>query len=147
MREFGESFTCICGGPDAQEIGYPDKLGHRLYAELSHRMGAVHLHRDLADSEIGGDLLVQAAGGDPRHHIPLALAEEFEPLPQNRVRVFLCAPSAILFEGHGDGVEKILVPDRLSKEIYGTGLDGADRHGNIAIAGEKNDRHVNFGFR
>ena len=61
--------------------------------------------------------------------------------------VFLCAPSAILFEGYGDGVEKILVPERLGKEVYGAGLDGADRHGNIAIAGEKNDRHVNFGFR
>ena len=37
----------------------PDQLGHRLHAQLSHGIGAMHLHGHFADPKIGGDLLVQ----------------------------------------------------------------------------------------
>ena len=32
--------------------------------QFSHGIGAMHLHGDFADPEIGGDLFVQTAGGD-----------------------------------------------------------------------------------
>ena len=123
----------------------PDQLGHRLHAQLSHGIGAMHLNGHFADPKIGGDLLVQSAGGDADHHITLALAERFEALPQRRVRLLLGAPRTVLFQGGGNRVEEVLVTKGLGEEVDGAGFHGAHRHGNISVTGEENDRYANLG--
>ena len=46
----------------------------------------------------------------------------------------------ILLDGHCYRVEQGLVAERLCEEIDGSGLHGLDRHGDVAMAGEEDDR-------
>src|SRR5207247_3367214 len=38
-----------------------------------------------------------------------------------------------------DGVEEVLLAERLRQELHGAGLHGLDRHGDVAMPGEKDD--------
>jgi len=51
------------------------QLGERIDLHLPHDPAPVRLDRDLADTELRCDLLVQEAGDDQRHGLPLARRE------------------------------------------------------------------------
>src|SRR5262249_25906808 len=85
-----------------QRGGHSHQICQRLRAELLHHVVAVHLHGHLADSDLGGRLLVHQARADQFHDLLLAAAEGFEagaqvlclPLPLTSLAIALeCGPN------------------------------------------------------
>jgi hypothetical protein len=62
-------------GSDAELRGHVHEVRNRLCPHLSDHATSVCLHRNLADVELGTDLLVQEAGDDQRHDFPFTLGE------------------------------------------------------------------------
>src|ERR1700674_3456049 len=62
---------------ESQSIGHPHQVGERAGFHFAHEVAAMDLHGNFADAEIGGDLLVAAAGNDPRP--PLLFAPGYAP--------------------------------------------------------------------
>src|ERR1700759_5327986 len=52
------------GSANVEKIGDAHQVGARKCAELLHRVVAMHLHGDLADPDLGGDLLVHPSERD-----------------------------------------------------------------------------------
>src|SRR5262249_30291877 len=52
------------------------------------------------------------------------------------------AHRAVALDPASNGVEQILLAERLRQELDGAGLHGADRHWNVAVAGEEDDRQL-----
>jgi hypothetical protein len=57
---------------DAELLRQPHEVGQRAGPHLAHHLAAMDLDRDLADPELGGDLLVEEPPHDPLHHFPFA---------------------------------------------------------------------------
>src|SRR6476620_293977 len=100
----------------------------------------MNLHSDLAQIEIGGDLLVQTPGHHESHHFSLARAQCSESLLQLCKGGRVAASDAISFNPYLDRVEQILIPERLSKKLDSACLDCANGHGNITVAADEDDR-------
>jgi hypothetical protein len=60
---------------------------------------------------------------------------------------FLLAPGAMPLEAQLDRVEQVLVAQRLGHELDGTALHRLDRHRDIAVAGDEDDRQAKPGLR
>jgi hypothetical protein len=70
--------TLVSGVRDQRDVecrGDSHQLGQRLDSHLPHNPASVGLHRDLADTEPGRDLLVQQAGDDQCHDLSFARRE------------------------------------------------------------------------
>src|SRR5580700_10623129 len=78
-----------------QSFCHPDQLGQRLCAHFIHNAAAMNLDRDLADAQIGGDLLVKQAGDNQTHYFSLARCQRFETLAQFRSFLGVLARSAV----------------------------------------------------
>src|SRR5262249_42235256 len=52
----------------------------------------------------------------------------------------------ITLERLADRVEHFLLAERFGQEIDGAGLDGLDRHGNVAVPGHEDDRDADLGL-
>src|SRR5271170_1590090 len=59
----------------AQYRGHIYQLDERAGLHLSHHLAAVCFHRDLADTELATDLLIQLAGDHQIHDLSLASGE------------------------------------------------------------------------
>ena len=112
---------------------------------LPHPIGAVDLHHDFADAEFGGDLLVKPSRGHVRQHFFFANAEQVVVLAHRRDRFLLAAPGAIALKRGKDGVKQLLIVEWLGQEIDGARLHGADRHGDVPMAGHEDNRNLHVG--
>ena len=61
-------------------VRHSGELGERGGLHLAHHVASVHLHRDFADADVAGDLLVETAPHDLHHDLALAGAERREAL-------------------------------------------------------------------
>ena len=59
-------------GRDAELVRHPHQSDQGLRLHLPRDLAAMHLHRHLAQIELGGDLFVRTTGHDEREHFPLA---------------------------------------------------------------------------
>src|SRR6266481_4995751 len=57
---------------EVQLVGHPGQLRQGSRLHLSHDLAAMHFYSDLADADVEGDLLVEAASHHQRHHLTLA---------------------------------------------------------------------------
>ena len=80
----------------------------------------MHLHRRLGDSDIVGDLFVEATRHDMEHDLTLAGAERVEALPERSRCPFTLPAGTIASEAGLDSVKKILITERLCEELYRT---------------------------
>ena len=60
---------------EPESSGHVHQVGERARLHFSHRVASVCLHSYLADAELATDLLIQPAGDDQRHDLPLAGSE------------------------------------------------------------------------
>src|SRR6516165_1447713 len=65
-----------------EEVRHPAELGKRTSLHLPHQVGAMHLHRRFGDTDIVGNLLVQATGHHMEHDLSLAGTERVETLSE-----------------------------------------------------------------
>ena len=79
-------FGLGCYGPrsaDPQEIGHSDQVSQGSCLHFPHDVAAVHLHRDLADIQLGGDLLIQESSGNEADDLLLAGRQRRKLAPQD----------------------------------------------------------------
>ena len=107
----------------------------------------MHFDRVLADAQGVGNLLVQLAGDDMRHHLAFAWGEAGITLAeQSRFPdEFALFDGALQRDPHGP--EEIDVLDGFGEKIQGAGLDRPHAHGDIAVPGEKHDRQQDTALR
>src|SRR6267143_6317011 len=71
LLNFGCSRLCFYIR-DAGFVGHSDQIRQARRLHLAKDLTAMDLRCHLADPELGSDLLVQPAGDDQLHHLPLA---------------------------------------------------------------------------
>src|SRR5216683_1056318 len=100
-------------------------------------------YSDLADADVVGDLLVEAASHHQGHHLALARGESLEARPQRSDRLFVLQPRAIPREAQLDRVQQVLIAERLGQELDRSSLYRLDGHRDVAVSGDEDDRNVN----
>src|SRR6202047_2719395 len=102
------------------------------------------LYGDLADTDVVGDLLVEAASHHQGQHFTLARSESLEPRPQRCDRLFVLQPRAISREAQLDRVQQVLIAERLGQKLDRSSLYRLNGHRDIAVSGDEDDRNVNI---
>src|ERR1700730_2617674 len=131
----------FCPG-EVQAVGHPGQIRQRSRLHLSHHLAAMDFYRDFADADLVGDLLVETAGCDQGHYLTLAGREGLEARPQPGESFFVLQPSAVARDAELDRIEQILIAEWLGQELDRSVLHRLDRHRDVAIAGDEDDREL-----
>src|SRR5262249_53253763 len=97
----------------AEHVRHADQIGDCAGPHLPHRSTAVDLYGDLTDPQIARDLLVYLSGRHQPHHLALPSGQSIEALPEPGHVAVGDSPLPVPFDGRQDGVEHILIPERL----------------------------------
>src|SRR5258708_6092001 len=103
-------------------------------------MRALLFDGGLAGAQLAGDLLVEKTCDDARQHVSLTGREGRVATTQLGALAALRADRAIALDRVSNGVEQVLLAERLRQKLHRTGFHGPDRHGDVAVAGEEDDR-------
>src|SRR5262245_32075379 len=125
-----------------QQFRHAREIEHRGGFHLAHDLASVGFHRDLTDTDVAGNLLVEPPLQYLGHHFALTGSQCLETLPQRGQSPFSLVSRAIAFEAEVARVPQALVPARLGQELDRSSLHALNRHGNVAIRGNENDRHI-----
>src|ERR1700675_4928868 len=104
------------------------------------------LDRGFASSDFGGYLLVEKPGNYQRQHLSLTRCQPLKTLPQCRHFRLSLASGPVALQRELDRVQKILISEWLGQELDGSRLHGPDRHGNVAVPGNKDDGNGDVGL-
>src|SRR5207244_13514412 len=133
-------FRSTPGRGNSEARGAPDQIGQRPGLHLLHHMPTLFLDGGFAGSQLPGDLLVEQTGDGGGHHVPLATGQRLIPATKLGKLQPLRACHAITIDRVADGVEQVLLAKRLREKLDCAGLHGPDRHGDITVPGEEDDR-------
>src|ERR1700752_1802758 len=100
----------------------------------------------LANIKLHGNLFVESPDDDQLHHGTLAWRKRLNPLSQFANFHLLLPGRAIALNPLLNSIEQVLIAKRLRQKLDGPRFHGLDRHWNITMAGDKDDRHVNASF-
>src|SRR5215813_8792807 len=114
---------------------------------LAHDLSAVDLYGALRHAEFGSDALVCVAGDYQGHDFALALGERGEALLQPGDGRRRLALQAVALDARVDGVEQLLIAERLAQELDRPRLDRAHRHRDVAVAGNEDDGKMDARLR
>src|ERR1700741_5126692 len=95
------------------------QLGKGVRFHLAHHLAAMGLDRNLADSQLAADQLVQPASDHQRQHLALAAAERRIALAQPLQLRFLVERSPAALDGVADRLEQHVASEGLGQEIRG----------------------------
>src|SRR5204863_6328342 len=129
--------TRMADNPEAS--GALDQFRHRSGPHLQHDLPALFLDRRFRGAELAGDLLVEEAGDDSGHHVAFARGQGLVPATKLGDLLPLRSRGAIALDRVSNGVEEILLAKRFRQELDRTGFHGPNRHGDVAVTGEKDD--------
>ena len=136
-RSAGRSSAARCGHHNSNEIGRIPG------AELLHDVGAMILDGARADSEMAPGFLVGRARGELLQHLAFAPRQRFPSRKMQRRgfrRGVLCLPACICADRFIEPGHDFAAAERLFDEVQRAILDRADRHGDVALAGDHEDR-------
>src|ERR1700676_3006753 len=100
------------------------------------------LHRDFADSQRKSYLLIEHAGGDQPHDLTLAFAQGLVAFSQLGGVTPLTARCTVTIQSLVDGIQQVLVQERLGQELHRTGFHGLYGHRDISVTGDEDDRNL-----
>jgi len=100
----------------------------------------VQLNGSLADPKLMRDLLVEPSRNHQLHDFALTGRQQSETVTKFPDFRTLGTSFSIIFQRLPDCAHQLVFPYRLCQEMNGAGLQGMDGHGNVAMAGKKNDR-------
>src|SRR2546423_1572684 len=127
---------------EAESFGHFHQVGERVGFHLLHHLAPVRLHRDLANPELETDLLIQQAGDYQRHDLLFARGERCITVAQGMYLRLVTKCGAASLNGMPDRPQQHLVVERLRQELGGPRLHSPHRHRDVAVARDKDDRHV-----
>src|SRR2546425_3982731 len=130
---------------NSEARGAPDQIGQRPGLHLLHHVPTLFLDGGFAGSQLPGDLLVEQTGDGGGHHVPLATGQRVIPATKLGELQPLRARHATAVDRVANGIEQVLLPKRLREKLDCTGLHGSNRHGNVAVPGEEDDRQRRVG--
>ena len=99
----------------------------------------MNLDGGFGNADIAGNLLAKAAARDLDHDLALPGAQRLEALPEHGQGFFILPPSAITRKAELDGVEELLITERLREELNGAPLHRLHRHRDVAVPGDEDD--------
>src|ERR1700686_1979727 len=99
----------------------------------------MHLHGGFGNADIARNLFAKAAVRDLDHDLALPGAQRLEAFPEGGQSFLILPPSAITREAELNGVEELLITERLRKELNGTALHRLYRHRDVAVPCDEDD--------
>ena len=102
----------------------------------------MHLHGGFGNADIASNLFAKAAMRDLSHDLALPGAQRLEAFPEGGQGFLILPPSAITREAELNGVEDLLITERLRKELSGTTLHRLHRHRDVAVPRDEYDRDL-----
>src|SRR6266568_7421898 len=97
------------------------------------------LHRIFGDAQIAGYLFAKATTRNLNHDLALPRAQRLEPLFEGSQCLFILLPGPIARQTELNGVEEVLIAERLRKELNGTTLHRLHRHRDVAVPRDEDD--------
>ncbi|MPN18910.1 hypothetical protein SDC9_166275 [bioreactor metagenome] len=116
------------------------QFGQRAEAHLVHHVVPVHLDRAFGNAEFEGDHLVGAALDHLQQHFLLARRQLVVARLQFLGFQAFVEGAADVGQRRSDGVQQGEVFERLFQEVDGAGLHRPHRVGDVAVAGDEDDR-------
>src|SRR5579862_5134685 len=96
----------------------------------------------LAGADFGGNVLVEHAGDYEGHHLPLSRGQCLITLVQRVDLGLVLSRSVVPMKRLLDRVEQILIPKRFRQELHGPRLQRPDRHRNVSMSRNEDDRDL-----
>src|SRR5580698_2165590 len=127
----------------AELSGHLDQVRDGIGLHLFHDPASVRLHSNFADPQIAANLLIRPAGDNQGHYLAFPSGQQLVPVPEGLHLHLAAECDAAAFEGLPDSSQEHLIAEWLGQKFLRSGFHGADRHRNIAVASNKNDRHLN----
>src|SRR5262249_43629632 len=104
---------------------------------LPHAAAAMDLDRHLPCSQLRGALLVELPRHDEGHDLALTRRERGVAILQRRQLVLPLPGDLVALERLVDGIEQVLVVERLGEELDRAGLHGLHGRRDVAVAGDE----------
>lgn len=96
-----------------EAVGRSDQIGQRSGVHFPHDIAEMNLHGDLAQSQLGSDLLVHQSRCHKAHHLPLSRSKRLKCVSQRLARVFAFSSLAVAIDRHRGSVEDCAAVHRL----------------------------------
>src|SRR5262249_7634246 len=125
------------GWRDAESRREVHQFGHGPRLHLRHHVPALLLDGRFGSAQLAGDLLVEETGDDPCQHIALSWGERSVPAPKLRALLTLHTDRPVALDSASNGVEHLLLAERLRQELDGARFHSPDRHGDVAVTGDE----------
>src|SRR5258708_2931686 len=132
---------------NSEHLGHADQLSDGLHLHLSHDVTAMELDCSLSSADFVGDFLIEHARDHTFKHLALARVERFVASAQVRIPRMLLACDLVAFECVLYCIEQNLIAEWFGEKFDRTGFHGLDRHWNIAVTCNENNRYVDAGLR
>ena len=111
-----------------------------------HGVPAMDLHRDLTDSSVSRDLLVQLSRDHHLYDSALPRSQRLESPSETCQLAFVIVLSPSFLDRSLNRVQESQMIDRFGEKFHRTGLDGLYRHADISMAGNEDGRKLNVVF-
>src|SRR5216684_3853860 len=102
-------------------------------------MAAMDLHRDFAGPEIISYLLIEHARNHEAHDFAFARRQRLVAFSQLGKVSLLSTRQTVTIQSLVDRIQQVLVLERLSQKLHGTGFHGLHRHRDISVTGDEDD--------
>src|SRR5258707_4758575 len=99
----------------------------------------MHLNGGFGNADIARNLFAKAAVRDLNHDLVLLGAQRLEAFPEGGQSSFILPPNTIASEAELNGVEELLITERLRKELNGATLHRLHRHRDVAVPCDEDD--------
>src|ERR1700751_4168865 len=106
-------------------------------------MTSVNLDGDFTEPEFSRHLFVHEPRRHKRHDLSFARSERLETLAEFGKRLVTIPSLAIPFDRVRDGIEHVLIAERLCQEIDSSSLHGPDGHRNVSMGCHHDNRNMN----
>src|SRR4029077_1810780 len=100
----------------------------------------------LAGSDFGGNLLIEKSGDHKSHDLALTRGQSVIASLQVVDLGLSFSVSAVALQGLLNCVQQVLVSERFRQKFYGARLQCFDRHGNVTVRRNKDDRDLRSGL-
>src|SRR5262249_51990846 len=105
----------------------------------------MHLHRGLGDAAIVRNLFAQAATSNLNHDLALPGAQSSESFPEGNQGLFVFPTHLVARQAELNGVEEILIAERLGQELDGPSFHDLHGHRYVAVSRDEDDRDLPVG--
>src|SRR3984957_8231509 len=126
-------------GYELELIRHPAERRQRTGLHLVHQTTAMHLHSRLGDADVTGNLLAEATARDLDHDLAFPGAQRAEARLELGQCLLALPTRTIASKADLNGVEEVLIAERLGQELDGAALHRLHRHRDLAVPGGEED--------